>query len=121
MTALEQNYRMQRKSAHEFEHHLQVLRDLLDREETDAARDYADLRFSPTQPAQLHPLECPAVLLHFRHMHTTFPTATIPAHQSNVPSSRNVNLRTPLALSTTSFVLFPNRCSTVFLLWTTSY
>jgi sensor histidine kinase regulating citrate/malate metabolism len=40
MTALEQNYRMQRKSAHEFEHHLQVLRDLLDREETDAARDY---------------------------------------------------------------------------------
>ena len=42
MAALEQNYRMQRKSTHEFEHHLQVLRDLLDRNETDAARDYLD-------------------------------------------------------------------------------
>ena len=40
MTALEQNYRMQRKSAHEFEHHMQVLRDLLDRDEVGAARDY---------------------------------------------------------------------------------
>lgn len=42
MTALEQNYRMQRKSAHEFEHHLQVLRGLLDRREVDAAREYLD-------------------------------------------------------------------------------
>ena len=40
MTALEQNYRMQRKSAHEFEHHMQVLQDLLDRSEVDAARGY---------------------------------------------------------------------------------
>ena len=42
MTALEQNYRLQRKSTHEFEHHIQVLRDLLNRNETDAARDYLD-------------------------------------------------------------------------------
>lgn len=42
MAALEQNYRMQRKSAHEFEHHMQVLRDLLDRSEVSAARDYLD-------------------------------------------------------------------------------
>ena len=42
MAALEQNYRMQRKSAHEFEHHIQVLRDLLDRNEVDAAREYLD-------------------------------------------------------------------------------
>ena len=42
MSALEQNYRMQRKSAHEFEHHIQVLRDLLDHGEVDAARDYLD-------------------------------------------------------------------------------
>ena len=42
MTALEANYRMQRKSAHEFEHHLQVLRDLLARNETEAAQDYLD-------------------------------------------------------------------------------
>lgn len=42
MAALEQNYRIQRKSAHEFEHHMQVLRDLLDRNEVDAARDYLD-------------------------------------------------------------------------------
>ena len=42
MAALEQNYRMQRKSAHEFEHHIQVLRDLLDRDEAAAARDYLD-------------------------------------------------------------------------------
>ena len=42
MAALEQNYRIQRKNAHEFEHHLQVLRDLLDREEVGAAREYLD-------------------------------------------------------------------------------
>lgn len=42
MSALEQNYRMQRKSAHEFEHHLQVLRDLLEHDEVGAARDYLD-------------------------------------------------------------------------------
>ena len=42
MTALEANFRMQRKSTHEFEHHMQVLRDLLDRGEVDAARDYLD-------------------------------------------------------------------------------
>lgn len=42
MAALEQNYHMQRKSAHEFEHHIQVLRDLLDRSEVDAAREYLD-------------------------------------------------------------------------------
>lgn len=40
MRALEQNYRLQRKSAHEFEHHLQVLRDLLAQDEVEAARDY---------------------------------------------------------------------------------
>ncbi len=40
MRALEQSYRLQRKSTHEFEHHMQVLRDLLDRGEVDAARDY---------------------------------------------------------------------------------
>lgn len=40
MAALEQNYRMQRRSAHEFEHHMQVLRDLLDRDEVEAAREY---------------------------------------------------------------------------------
>lgn len=42
MAALEANYRLQRKSAHEFEHHMQVLRDLLDRGEAAAARDYLD-------------------------------------------------------------------------------
>ena len=42
MQALEQNYRLQRKNTHEFEHHLQVLRDLLDREEVGAAREYLD-------------------------------------------------------------------------------
>ena len=42
MAALEQSYRMQRKSAHEFEHHMQVLRDLLDRGEAAAAQDYLD-------------------------------------------------------------------------------
>ena len=38
--ALEQNYRLQRKNTHEFEHHLQVLRDLLAQGETTAAQDY---------------------------------------------------------------------------------
>ncbi|MBR4062223.1 MAG: GHKL domain-containing protein [Clostridia bacterium] len=42
MNALEQNYRLQRKSTHEFEHHLQVLGDLLRHNETDAACDYLD-------------------------------------------------------------------------------
>ena len=42
MNALEQNYRMQRKSTHEFEHHLQVLGDLLKQDETAAACDYLD-------------------------------------------------------------------------------
>jgi len=42
MNALEQNYRLQRRSTHEFEHHLQVLGDLLGRGETDAACDYLD-------------------------------------------------------------------------------
>ena len=40
MSALEANYRAQRKSTHEFEHHMQVLRDLLEHDEVDAARDY---------------------------------------------------------------------------------
>ena len=40
MSALEQNYRLQRKSTHEFEHHLQVLRDLLSQGEVDSAQDY---------------------------------------------------------------------------------
>ena len=40
MSALEQNYRLQRKSTHEFEHHLQVLRDLLAQGETTTAQDY---------------------------------------------------------------------------------
>lgn len=40
MRALEQNYRLQRKSVHEFEHHLQVLRGLLDQGEVERARDY---------------------------------------------------------------------------------
>ena len=42
MNALEQNYRLQRKSTHEVEHHLQVLGDLLKHGETDAACDYLD-------------------------------------------------------------------------------
>ena len=42
MVALEQNYRLQRKNTHEFEHHMQVLRDLLARGEPDAAREYLD-------------------------------------------------------------------------------
>ncbi len=40
MRALEQNYRLQRKNSHEFEHHLQVLRGLLDRGEVERAREY---------------------------------------------------------------------------------
>ena len=40
MRALEQNYRLQRKNTHEFEHHMQVLRDLLDQNQVTAARDY---------------------------------------------------------------------------------
>lgn len=42
IAALEANFRIQRRNTHEFEHHLQVLRDLLDRGETEAARDYLD-------------------------------------------------------------------------------
>lgn len=42
MNALEQNYRLQRKSTHEFEHHLQVLGDLMKQGEYDAACDYLD-------------------------------------------------------------------------------
>ncbi len=42
MNALEQNYRVQRKSAHEFEHHIQVIRDLLDRDQVDAVREYVE-------------------------------------------------------------------------------
>ncbi len=40
INALEQNYRLQRKSAHEFEHHLQVLHDLLEQEEVSEAKAY---------------------------------------------------------------------------------
>lgn len=40
MRALEQNYRLQRKSTHEFEHHMQVLRDLLEQDQVEASRDY---------------------------------------------------------------------------------
>ena len=40
MQALEQNYRLQRKSTHEFEHHMQVLRDLLDQNQVEASREY---------------------------------------------------------------------------------
>lgn len=40
MGVLEQSYRMQRKSTHEFEHHLQVLRELLEQEQVETARDY---------------------------------------------------------------------------------
>ncbi len=40
MRALEQNYLLQRKSTHEFEHHLQVLRDLLAQGETETAQNY---------------------------------------------------------------------------------
>lgn len=38
--ALKENYSIQRKSTHEFERHIQVLRDLLDREEYKSAREY---------------------------------------------------------------------------------
>lgn len=40
IAALEQSYRAQRKSTHEFEHHMQVLGDLLDQNATDTAREY---------------------------------------------------------------------------------
>ena len=42
MNVLEQNYRVQRKSAHEFEHHIQVIQDLLDQNEVGAVREYVD-------------------------------------------------------------------------------
>lgn len=42
INALEQNYRLQRKNTHEFEHHLQVLQDLLAQGETAQAREYID-------------------------------------------------------------------------------
>ena len=42
MNALEQNYRTQRKTAHEFEHHLQVIQDLLNRGEMEATQEYVD-------------------------------------------------------------------------------
>ena len=38
--ALEENYRQQRKITHEFEHHIQVLDDLLDAGETEEARQF---------------------------------------------------------------------------------
>lgn len=38
--ALKKNYSAQRKATHEFERHIQVLRDLLDREEYDSAQKY---------------------------------------------------------------------------------
>lgn len=38
--ALKKNYNVQRKATHEFERHIQVLKDLLDREEFDAAKCY---------------------------------------------------------------------------------
>lgn len=38
--ALKKNYGIQRKSTHEFERHIQVLRDLLDREEYESAQEY---------------------------------------------------------------------------------
>lgn len=40
INALEQNYRLQRKSVHEFEHHLQVLDDLLEDGALNQAREY---------------------------------------------------------------------------------
>lgn len=42
MNALEQNYRAQRKTTHEFEHHLQVIRDLLAHGEVSATQEYVD-------------------------------------------------------------------------------
>lgn len=38
--ALKKNYSLQRKATHEFERHIQVLRDLLDQEEYDSAKHY---------------------------------------------------------------------------------
>ena len=38
--ALKKNYSIQRKSTHEFERHIQVLRDLLDHEEYESAQEY---------------------------------------------------------------------------------
>ena len=52
MQALEQNYRLQRKNTHEFEHHMQVLRDLLDQNQVAAARDYL-ARLRKTAPSTL--------------------------------------------------------------------
>ena len=40
--SLEKSYRAQRRAAHEFRHHLQTLRDLLDREELAAAKEYVE-------------------------------------------------------------------------------
>lgn len=40
ISALEQNYRQQRKITHEFEHHIQVLDDLLEAGETEEARQF---------------------------------------------------------------------------------
>lgn len=40
--SLEKNYRAQRKSAHEFQHHLQTLGDLLDGGQVEAARNYVE-------------------------------------------------------------------------------
>lgn len=40
--SLEKSYRAQRKSAHEFRHHLQTLRDLLEGEQTEAAKAYIE-------------------------------------------------------------------------------
>ena len=39
-SALKNNYSVQRKATHEFERHIQVLRDLLDRKEYDSAKKY---------------------------------------------------------------------------------
>lgn len=39
-SALKKNYSLQRKSTHEFERHIQVIRDLLDRKEYESAQDY---------------------------------------------------------------------------------
>lgn len=39
-SALKKNYSIQRKSTHEFERHIQVIRDLLDRKDYETAQDY---------------------------------------------------------------------------------
>lgn len=39
-SALKKNYSVQRKATHEFERHIQVIRDLLDRKEFETAQDY---------------------------------------------------------------------------------